>query len=54
MKNYTVFKVDEQFVSATLSDSTVFGNDNIVVYPGHDEKTTIKIEKKSNMYLINV
>ena len=34
MKNYTVFKVDEQFVSATLSDSTVFGNDNIVVFPG--------------------
>jgi glyoxylase-like metal-dependent hydrolase (beta-lactamase superfamily II) len=29
-------------------------NDNIVVYPGHDEKTTIKIEKKSNMYLINL
>ena len=34
MKNYTVFKVDEHFVSATLSDSTVFGNDNIVVFPG--------------------
>lgn len=25
--------------------------DNIKVYPGHDEKTTIKNEKKSNMYL---
>ena len=34
MKNYTVFKVDEHFVSATLSDSTVFGNDNIVIFPG--------------------
>lgn len=26
-------------------------NDNIKVYPGHDEKTTIKSEKKTNMYL---
>ena len=34
MKNYTVFKVDEHFVSATISDSTVFGNDNIVIFPG--------------------
>ena len=34
MKRYTTFKVDENFVSATLSDSTVFGNDNIVIFPG--------------------
>ena len=34
MKRYTTFKVDEHFVSATLSDSTVFGNDNIVIFPG--------------------
>lgn len=34
MKNYTAMKIDEQFVSATLSDSTVFGNDNIVIFPG--------------------
>ncbi len=27
-------KIDEQFVSATLSDSTVFGNENIVIFPG--------------------
>lgn len=34
MKNYTAMKIDEHFVSAALSDSTVFGNDNIVIFPG--------------------
>ncbi len=34
MKNYSKIKVDEQFVCATLSGSTVFGNDNIVIFPG--------------------
>ena len=29
-------------------------NDNVIVYPGHDSKTTIKTEKKSNMYLSNL
>lgn len=29
-------------------------NDSIVVYPGHDSKTTIKNEKKYNMYLSNL
>ena len=29
-------------------------NDNVVVYPGHDSKTTIKTEKKTNMYLSNL
>ena len=29
-------------------------NDNVIVYPGHDEKTTIKTEKKTNMYLSNL
>lgn len=26
-------------------------SDNVIVYPGHDEKTTIKNEKKHNIYL---
>ena len=34
MKLYTTFKVDEHFVSDALSGTTVFGNDNIVVFPG--------------------
>ncbi|MBQ8545419.1 MAG: dihydroorotase [Clostridia bacterium] len=34
MKNYTCFKVDENFVSATLSGSTIFGSDNVVIFPG--------------------
>ena len=29
-------------------------SDNIVVYPGHEGKTTMKTEKKSNIYLINL
>ena len=29
-------------------------SDNVVVYPGHEEKTTMKSEKKSNIYLINL
>ena len=29
-------------------------SDDTVVYPGHDEKTTFKTEKKTNMYLINL
>ena len=29
-------------------------SDNIVVYPGHEAKTTMKTEKKSNIYLINL
>ena len=28
--------------------------DNLVVYPGHEGKTTIKIEKKTNIYLTNL
>ena len=34
MKRYTEFKVDEHFVSDALFGTTVFGNDNIVVFPG--------------------
>ena len=29
-------------------------SDNFVVYPGHEGKTTIKTEKKSNIYLANL
>ena len=28
-------------------------NDNVVVYPGHGEKTTIKFERQNNPYVIN-
>ena len=34
MKNYTNLNIDKEFVSATLSDSTAFDNDNIVIFPG--------------------
>ncbi|MBO5286579.1 MAG: dihydroorotase [Clostridia bacterium] len=34
MRSYTTFKIDEQFVSAMLPHSAVFGNDNIVIFPG--------------------
>ena len=26
-------------------------NDDVVVYPGHDEKTTIKRERQDNLYI---
>ena len=34
MKLFTPFNVDENFVSDALFGTTVFGNDNIVVFPG--------------------
>ena len=36
MKNFTNFKIDEQFVGATVFGSTAFdvSNDNIVIFPG--------------------
>ena len=34
MKSYMNSKFDEQLVRATLSGSTVFATDNIVVFPG--------------------
>jgi glyoxylase-like metal-dependent hydrolase (beta-lactamase superfamily II) len=35
----------------SLVKITKLCHDNIKVYPGHDSKTTIKEEKKNNMYL---
>ena len=35
----------------SLTKITKLCHDNIKVYPGHDSKTTIKEEKKNNMYL---
>ena len=34
MKNYTNMHIDKQFVGATVSCSTAFDNENIVIFPG--------------------
>ena len=38
----------------SLVKITKLCHDNIKVYPGHDSKTTIKEEKKHNMYLLTI
>ena len=43
-----------KLMSSSLKKLKSMINDDVVIYPGHDEKTTMKFEKQNNPYLKTV
>lgn len=43
----------EKMMKESLKKIMKLCHDNTIVYPGHNEKTTIKFERQNNMFVIN-